>query len=307
MNKDAFEFAYFEGEIIPLKEANINIRTHALQYGTACFEGIRAYELGGGEFAVIKCEEHYQRMQKSARILGMKFPLTAKKATEKTFELLRKNKPNTGVYIRPILYKSAYEIGPRFTGIPEEMAIYMIPLGDYLDVKKGIRATISSWRRISDNALPTRAKVTGAYVNSALAKTEALLNGYDEAIFLNENGKVAEGSAENIFIVKDGVLITPPETANILEGITRNCVLEIARDEGIPTLARDIARTELYAADEVFLCGTGAQIAWIREIDGRQIGTGQIGKVSSKVQEIYFDAVHGRSKKYQSWIDTIEV
>jgi len=305
--KDAFDFAYFEGKIIPLKDANVNIRTHALQYGTGCFEGIRAYQIDEKKFSVVKCKEHYERMEKSAKILGMKFPFSPEKATEITIELLKKNKPDSGVYIRPILYKSSYDLGPRFCDIPEELSIYMIPLGDYLDTQKGLKVKVSSWRRISDNSIPTRAKVTGSYVNSALAKTEALSGGYDEAIFLNEDGKVAEGSTENIFMVKNGELITTPETANILEGITRNCMLEIAKDLKIPYKTREISRTELYASNEVFFCGTGVQVAWISEIDGRKISNGKIGKVSKKIQERYFDAVMGNIDKYKSWVKKVQI
>ena len=305
--KEVYDFAYFEGMICPIEEANVNIRTHALQYGTGCFEGIMAYQISPEKFSLVKCLEHYQRMKKSANILGMKFPLTPEKATEITIDLFRKNKPHSGVYIRPVLYKSSYDLGPKFCSIPEELAIYMIPLGDYLDTNKGLKATVSSWRRISDNAIPTRAKATGSYVNSALAKTEAIQGGFDEAIFLNEDGTVAEGSAENIFIVKDGNLITTPESSNILEGITRKCILQIANDLGLKIITRSIARTELYVADEVFFCGTGAQVAWVAEIDNRPVAKGEIGPVAQKIQKTYFDAVQNKLAQYRDWLKIIDL
>jgi len=301
---NALDFCYFEGKICKTKDANVNIQTHALQYGTGCFEGIRAYK-HKKKFFLLKCNEHYKRLAVSAKILGMKLPMSPEEATEITIDLIKKNKPDTGIYIRPILYKSSLELGPKFCDIDEDFAIYMISLGDYLDTKKGLNVMVSSWRRVSDNAIPSRAKVTGSYVNSALARTEAIKNGYDEAIFLNEDGKVAEGSAENIFIIRNKKLITTDSTSNILEGITRKSIIDIARNIELDFEMRTISRTELYAAEEIFFTGTGAQVAPVTFVDGRKIGDGKMGKITSKIQKIFFDACVGKIGAYEDW--TLEI
>jgi branched-chain amino acid aminotransferase len=210
------------------------------------------------------------------------------------------------VYIRPLAYKSGLGVGVSMTGLPDGLLIYCQPMGNYIDVEQGIRCCVSSWRRASDNAIPPRAKISGAYANAALAKHEALSNGYDEAILLNEVGAVTEGSAENLFIVKHGVLFTPPASDNVLEGITRATLMDLARAElGVSSVERTIQRTELYTADEVFLCGTGAQISPVVEIDRRPMDAGQIGPITRALQGIYFDVVRGVNRAYAGWLQPV--
>jgi branched-chain amino acid aminotransferase len=236
----------------------------------------------------------------------MEVPQSPEELAEITVELLRRDGLREDVYVRPIVYKSSETIGVRLHNLESDITIFGVPFGQYIDTEGGIRAQVSSWRRTDDNAIPARGKITGAYVNGALAKSEAQLNGFDEAIVLTAGGHVSEGSAENLFIVKNGVLITPPVTDNILEGITRRRLLGIARDDlGITTLERSIDRTELYGADEVFLCGTGAQISPVIEIDRRAIGTGRPGPVSRDLSRVYFDAVRGRTPAYRDWLTPV--
>jgi branched-chain amino acid aminotransferase len=295
-------WAFFRGEFVPLRDANVNVMTHGFNYGTAVFEGIRAYWNADEEQLVA----HYTRIRASARLLMMEVPQSPEELAEITVELLRRDGLREDVYVRPIVYKSSETIGVRLHNLESDITIFGVPFGQYIDTEGGIRAQVSSWRRTDDNAIPARGKITGAYVNGALAKSEAQLNGFDEAIVLTAGGHVSEGSAENLFIVKSGVLITPPVTDNILEGITRRRLLGIARDDlGITTLERSIDRTELYGADEVFLCGTGAQISPVIEIDRRAIGTGRPGPVSRDLSRVYFDAVRGRTPAYRDWLTPV--
>ncbi|HIP97534.1 MAG TPA: branched-chain amino acid transaminase, partial [Anaerolineae bacterium] len=284
-------------------EAKVSIMTHAFNYGTGCFEGIRAYWNEEDEqLYVFRMKEHYQRMLRSARILQIKLPYTADELGDLTLELLRKEEYRQDAYIRPLAYKSSEGIGVRLHDLEDDLAIFAVPFGRYIEREEGARVGVSSWRRVDDNAIPARAKITGAYINSALAKTEALLNGYDEAIVLTQDGHVSEGSAENLFLVKNGQLVTPPVTANILEGITRATVMEIAREElNLRTTERRIDRSELYTADEAFFCGTGVQIAALIEIDRRPVGEGKIGPVVSQLRDLYFNVVHGKVPKYREW------
>lgn len=294
---------YFENKFVPEEEAKISIKTNSFHYGTAVFEGIRAYynkeeDIMYGLFF----KEHYQRMFQNMKILNMEIEESIDELVQITAELVKKNNHKEDVYIRPIVYFSDLAIGPKLIGYKAKIAIYTLPLGDYIDTTKGIKAKVSSWTRLNDNMIPPRLKVTGAYVNSAMAKTEALLYGADEAIVLNQNGYVSEGSAENLFIVRNGKLITPPVNDDILEGITRLAVIQIANDNGIPVIERSISRTELYIADEVFFCGTGAQISPVVEIDHKKIGNGEVGPITKKIKDIYFDAVRGKVDKYRSWV-----
>jgi branched-chain amino acid aminotransferase len=296
------KFAYFEGQIVPLEQANVNIQTHALQYGTGAFAGIRGYwNEQQKEIWLFRVRDHYQRLHNSARILMMKPPLSVDEMVDTTVELIRKNESEQNIYIRPILYKSALQLSPRLHDVQDDFAIYTLPLNDYLDTDGGLRCMVSSWRRISDNVIPTRAKATGGYINSALARSEADLNGFDEAIFLDENGYVSEGSAANLFIVRNGILITSPKTASILEGITRRSLLQLAQELNIPIEERDISRTELYVADEAFFAGTGVQMAWIKEIDYRVIGDGNKGEITKKLNELYYQIVRGESSTHSEW------
>ncbi len=300
-------WAYFRGEFVPLRDANINVMTHGFNYGTAVFEGIRAYWNADEEQLFgLELLAHFERIRASARLLMMEVRQSPEELVEITVELLRRDGLREDVYLRPIIYKSSETIGVRLHNLDADITIFGVPFGQYIDTEGGIRAQVSSWRRTDDNAIPARGKITGAYVNSALAKTEAQLSGFDEAIVLTADGHVSEGSAENLFIVKNGTLITPPVTDNILEGITRRRLMEIARDEfGVEVVERQLDRTELYNADEVFLCGTGAQISPVIEIDRRSIGAGRPGPITKDLSRTYFDAVRGQLPAYRSWLTPV--
>ena len=296
-------YVYFKGQFIPLSEAKISIRTNALHYGTGIFEGIRAYwNEEKKQLYVFKMPEHYERMLKNCRVLNLQIGKDAKELCEITLELLRKNGHREDTYIRPLAYISSEGLGPKLIGYETGFAIYTLPLGEYIDVSSGIKVGFTSWRRISDNAIPARCKITGGYVNSALAKTEALEQGYDEAIFLTDDGFLCEGSAENIFLIRGGRLVTPDLSADILEGITREVIIELSKKElGLEVVERPVGRTELYLCDEAFLCGTGAQVSPIIEVDRRSIGDGTIGPITARIQKLYFDVVKGNHPKYLKW------
>jgi branched-chain amino acid aminotransferase len=296
------QYAFFKGRIVPIEDAKISIMTHGFNYGTGCFEGIRAYWNPNEEqLYIFKLPEHYERFLRSIRILLMDLPFTAQHLAEVTVELVRLEGYREDAYIRPLAFKTDEVIGVRLHGLRDEVGIFATPYGRYIDTDSA-HAGVSSWRRIDDNSMPARAKITGAYVNSAFAKTEAVLNGYDEAIVLMQNGHVSEGSAENIFIVREGVLITPPVTDNILEGITRKVMIELAREElGLQVMERSIDRTELYVADEVLFCGTGVQVVAITKVDHRPVGTGMLGPIVKALRDLYFDVVRGKVRKYRRW------
>jgi len=300
-------WAYFRGDFVPLRDASVNVMTHAFNYGTAVFEGIRAYWNSDDEqLYALELLAHYRRIKASARLLMMEIPQSPEELAEITVELLRRDGLREDAYVRPIVYKSSETIGVRLHNLDADITIFSVPFGQYIDTEGGIRAMVSSWRRTDDNAIPARGKITGAYVNGALAKSEAQLNGFDEAIVLTSDGHVSEGSAENLFIVRDGRLITPAATDNILEGITRRRLIEIAREElGIETQERSIDRTELYIADEAFLCGTGAQISPVIEIDRRTIGGGRPGAITKELSRRYFDAVRGKIPAYRDWLTPV--
>ena len=297
------KYAFFGGEFVRIQDAKVSIMTHALNYGTGCFEGIRAYWNEGEEqLYVFRMPEHYGRLHNSCRILFIDLPYTVEQLGELTIELLRREGFKEDTYIRPLAFKSQEGIGVRLKGVTDSFAIFSMPFGRYIEKEEGARVCVSSWRRIYDTSLPARTKCTGAYVNSALCKTEAEMNGYDEAIVLTRGGSVSEGSAENFFMVRDGTLITPSVTSDILEGITRSTLLELAREElGIPTRERTIDRTELYICDEAFLCGTGVQIAAVTSVDNRPVGDGHIGPITRSLRELYFDIVRGKVPKYKHW------
>jgi len=301
------EFAFFEGKIVPIEEAKISIKTNSFHYGTAVFEGIRAYWNPQEEqLYILAGKEHYERLLKNARAMFMEIPYTADQLVEITKELLKKCEVKEDIYIRPIVYFKDLKLTPKLIGYTPEIAIYLYPFGAYLDPEKGIRAKVSSWIRNDDNSIPSRYKIAGAYVNSALAKTEALMAGYDEAIMLNANGYVAEGSGENIFLIRDGVVITPGINEHILEGITRRLVIQILREDlNIEVVERPVARSELYIADEVFMTGTAAEVTPIVEIDNRPIGDGKVGPLTKKVQKLFFDAVRGKIEKYKELLTPV--
>jgi branched-chain amino acid aminotransferase len=300
-------YAYFEGKFVPIEEANLNVQTNSFHYGTAVFEGIRAYwnEEKKQLFGLF-VKEHYERMLRNCKILNLQVELSAQELTEITVELLKKCGHREDTYIRPIAYFADLKISPKLVGYRTEVAIYTVPLGDYLDLSRGLKAKTSSWHRINDTMIPARCKVAGAYVNSAFAKTEAILNGYDEAIMLNPDGTVAEGSGENVFMVRNGKLITTPTASNILEGITRNAVIHLAKEElGLEVEERPILRSELYVADEVFYTGTAAQVAPVVQIDHVVIGNGEVGPITKKLQQVYFSAVKGENPKYYHWLTPV--
>ncbi len=282
------EYAFFEGKIIPVEEANINIKTNSFHYGTAVFEGIRAYwNEEEQQLYILFAKEHYQRLLKNAKAMFMDLPYTAEELVEITKEILRKSQIKQDVYIRPIAYFKDLALTPKLVGFTPEIAIYTYNFGRYLDTSKGIKVKVSSWRRNDDNSIPSRWKVAGAYVNSALAKTEALLAGYDEALMLNQHGLIAEGSGENLFIIRDGKAITPSYSEHILEGITRRAVIMLLNKElAISVEERAIARSELYVADEVFMTGTAAEITPVVEIDNRKVSDGTIHRLPKS--NLYF-------------------
>jgi len=297
------QFAFFKGRIVPIDEAKISVMTHALNYGTACFEGIRAYWNPDEEqLFVFRMQEHYERLLRSMGILLMERRYSAEELCQVTLELLRREGYRTDAYIRPIAYKTDEIVGVKLHGLHDEVAIWTTAFGRYVQNEEGARVGFSSWQRVSDNNIPPRGKITGAYANTAFIKTEAQLNGFDEALVLNQNGFVSEGSAENVFIVRDGVLITPPVSADILEGITRATIMELARAElGLQVLERPISRTEFYVADEAFFTGTGVQVAAIVEVDHRPVGDGVMGPLVSAIRDLYFDVVRGKVRKYRHW------
>jgi branched-chain amino acid aminotransferase len=305
-NETKSAIAYFEGEFRPLADAKVNVMTHAFLYGTATFEGIRAYwNADQGELYALKLNEHLERLRASSKILMMNpLPEVAELRTI-IIELLQQNGFKEDVYIRPSVYKSTEAIGVRLHELKNNFYVIAIPFGNYIDIDSGIRCATVATRRTSDLAIPARAKVVGNYVNSAFSKTEAMLNGHDEAIVLTESGKVSEGSAENLFLLRGDTLITPGLNDDILEGITRAAVVEIAREMGLKVSERSIDRSELYIGDELFLCGTGAQISPVIEVDHRAIGSGEIGPITKRIQERYFAAVQGRVPEYSHWLTPI--
>jgi branched-chain amino acid aminotransferase len=298
---------YFEGDFVPMRDAKVSIMTHAFMYGTATFEGIRAYwNEEQGKLYALKVREHVERLRQSCRILMMKDVPSVDELTGLIVETLRRNGFQEDVYVRPSFYKSTKAIGVRLHHLENELYIITIPFGNYIDTEKGVRVMSSSWRRNADEALPARGKIVGGYVNMAFQKSEAELNGFDEAIVLTADGHVNEASAANLFMIRDGVAITPPVTDDILEGVTRKAIVELLRNEKIPVEIRSIDRSELYIADEMFLCGTGVQISPVVEIDHRPVGSGEIGPIGRLVRERYFDAVRGRLPEYSHWLTEIQ-
>ena len=295
--------AYLNGDWKPLTECTVPINTHALQYGTGVFEGIRGY-WDGTRVNLLLLDEHFRRLHRNAAMTLMHSP-SVEAMTAIARECVARNAPTQNVYLRPVVYKKGTTLGPVLVNVPDGFMCYLQPLGDYLDTSTGLSVCVSSWRRLADNAIPTRAKATGGYLNSALAKSEAVMNGYDEAIFLNDRNQVCEGSAENIFLVRDGVLHTPDRTADILEGITRRNIIQLAADQGIACQERSVARTELYHADEIFLTGTGCQVSWVKAVDQRAVGGGVRGPLTTRIQQASEDAVYGRNPRYAGWLTPV--
>jgi branched-chain amino acid aminotransferase len=303
MPTDLGAFAYFEGAVVPIGEANVSVATHTFNYGTAVFEGIRAYRQDDGSTAILFARQHYERLLRNARLLRASVAESADDLVEVTRDLLRRNAHDGDAYIRPLVYKSARSIRVKLTGLEDRITLFTIPLGDYLPTG-GIRVTVSGWKRVSDNAIPARGKISGSYVNAALAAEDAHAAGYDDAILLTDDGHVAEASAANLFVVRGSEVATPPLTDDVLAGITRLAILRIAADAGLEVVERRIDRSELYLADEVFLTGTGVQVAPISSIDDRPVGNGEF-PISLDIQRRYFAAVRGSDERYANWLTPI--
>lgn len=300
---DPAPYVYFEGNFVDKEAAKISVMTHAFNYGTGLFEGIRGYYVPEEDnILVFRLKEHVDRFVRNFNVLCMDIRETPEEIENICLEVVRRSGFREGVYVRPLAYKSELSLGPKLKGVESSFVCYAIKLGDYCDIETGLNVMVSSWRRVGDNAMPTRVKSTGSYLNSSLAATEARQAGFDEAVFLREDGTVAEGSAMNIFMIRDGKLYTTPPNSDILVGITRNTVMELAANElGIEVVERPIARTELYIADELFFTGTGAQVAPVRSVDRRLIGDGRPGPISKQLQEVYFNVVQGKIAKYRKW------
>ncbi len=295
--------AFFHGRVVPYSEARVGVLTHALNYGTGVFAGIRAYwNAAEAELFVFRPREHFQRFLESARLLDMTLPYSAETLTDALVELLRAELHREDCYARPLAFYADESIGVRLHNLTPEVSIVSMPYGRYIENDESLHATVSSWRRVDDSMIPPRGKIAGAYVNSAFAKTDAQRAGFDEAIVLNQDGHVSEASAANIFLVKNGTAITPPVTDNVLEGITRRSVMELLAGElGVPVVERSIDRTELTLADEVFLCGTGVQIAAVTRLDHRPIGSGLMGPVVSSLRDLFFEVVRGNRAEFRRW------
>ena len=297
---------YFEGQYVPMRDAKVSVMTHAFMYGTATFEGIRAYwNADQGVLYGLKLREHVERIRQSCKILLMEDVPSVDELTGLIVETIRRNGFREDAYIRPSFYKSSRVIGVRLHELANELYIIALPFGNYIDTDVGCRLMTSSWRRNADEAIPARGKIVGGYVNMAFQKTEAELNGFDEALVLTASGHVNEASAANLFIVRDGVALTPPVSDDLLEGVTRKAMIELMRNEGIPVEMRSIDRSELYIADEAFLCGTGVQISPVIEVDHRPVGSGKIGPIGRLLRDRYFDAVRGKLPEYEHWLTPI--
>jgi branched-chain amino acid aminotransferase len=297
---------YFQGDYVALRDANVSIMTHAFMYGTAVFEGIRAYwNADQGVLYGLKLREHMERIRRNAGMLLMTDLPPVDELVHIVVETIRRNDFHEDAYIRPCFYKSGKSIGVRLHNLPHELTVLAVPFGNYVDVDRGIRIMTSSWRRNADDALPARGKIVGGYVNMAFQKSEAELNGFEEALVLTADGHASEASAANMFVVRDGVLLTPPVNDDILEGVTRRAILELATTFGIPVESRSIDRSEIYVADEMFLCGTGVQLSPVIELDHRPIAGGAIGPITHQLHEAYFSAIRGNDKRFMHGLTPI--
>jgi branched-chain amino acid aminotransferase len=300
-------YAYFQKQVVPLAEAKIGIMTHAFNYGTGVFEGVRGnWNQADQTIYMFKVEEHLKRLRMSAKICRIDISETDEQILDLMREVVERSNIREDQYIRPLAYKSSEAIGVRVHDLEDDLLIFVAPFGPYLDIDAGARVQTSTWRRVEDTSIPARAKTTAGYLNSALAKTEAMQNGYDEAILLNQDGHVAEGSGENIAIVRSGRIVIPSHSDNVLEGITMMTVLDLAETElGLEVESRTIDRSELYVADEVFMTGTAAHVTPILEVDRRLVANGDVGPISKKLQMLYFDIIYGRNPKYRHWCTAV--
>jgi branched-chain amino acid aminotransferase len=300
---DLSKHAFFEGKIVPLADAKVNIATHGFLYGTAVFSGMRAYwNEEQQSLFVFRPYDHFRRLLHSARIMSMQSLYDEEGLIQLTVDLLKTDNWQQDVYLRPTFYKADMGIGVRLHNLRDEFSMFVTAFDKYVANDTNAHVTISSWRRIDDNAIPARGKISGAYANSALIKTDANLAGFDEALVLDSNGHISEGSAMNIFMLRDGVLVTPPVTDNILEGITRKSIIELARkDLGLEVVERSIDRTEVFIAEEMFMTGTAAQVTAVTKIDHRPVGAGVMGPITTKLRTMYEDILRGKNKKYLHW------
>jgi len=296
-------YAYFKGQIVPYADAKIGVMTHTFNYGTGVFSGVRGYwNEEEEELFIFRPNDHFRRFRNSLKMMVMENDLSEEKLISILIELIQKEGYRQDIYIRPLAYFADEIIGVKLHDLHTEITMFSVPFDKYISNDTGAHVTFSSWRRLDDNMIPARGKITGSYVNTAFIKTDAVRAGYDEAIVLNQNGHLSEGSAENLFMVRDGKLVTPPVSDNILEGITRNTVMHLAKEElGIDVVERSIDRTEVYICDEFFMTGTAAQVTAITKVDHREIGSGKMGPIASQLRELYSDVVRGKIKKYRHW------
>ena len=295
--------AFFRGEYVPLSDARVSITTHALHYGTGVFEGVRGnWNEEKGAIRIFRLREHYERMLRGCRLLMLDIPYSLEELCSITVELVERSAYSQDLYIRPLAYKSAEVVANlKLQDLESDFCLVAVPFGSYLGTDV-LRCCTSSWRRVDDAMMPARFKISGLYVNSILAKTEATLAGFDEAIILNQDGHVCEGSGENLFLVADGRIYTPPIEDNVLPGVTRDTVMQLAHSElGLDVVETRIDRSQIYVADECFLTGTAAHLTPVVEVDSRRIGDGSAGPVSSRLRDLYFDIVVGRNPKYIHW------
>jgi branched-chain amino acid aminotransferase len=300
---DFTKHAFFEGKIVPLSEAKIGIATHGFLYGTSVFGGVRAYwNDEKGRLYIFRPFDHFRRLLNSSKMLAMKIQYDEESLIQLTLDVLRKDNWKQDIYLRPTIYKADMGIGVKLHDLRDEFCMFVMPFQKYVANDTDAHVTISSWRRIDDNVIPARAKVAGGYVNSALIKTDANRAGFDEALVLDNNGHISEGSAMNVFMLRDGVLTTPPVTDNILEGITRRSVIEIAKKElGLEVVERSIDRTEVFIAEEMFMTGTAAQIVAVTKIDHRPVGSGVMGNITTKLRNLFDDIVRAKNPKFANW------
>lgn len=302
--------AYFRGDVVPIEEARVSVMTHALHYGTAVFEGIRGnWNESKNRLFIFRIKEHYERLLQGCDMLMLDIPYSVDDLCKITLDLVKESGYKQDLYIRPLAYKSEELVANlKLQEIESDFTLIMVPFGDYLDTDGALRCCTSSWRRVDDTNVPPRLKISGTYVNGILAKTEATLAGFDEAIMLTQDGFVSEGSGENLFMINNGVIYTPPVSDNNLSGITRDSAIEIARQEvGMEVVETRIRRSELYFADEVFLTGTAAHIQAVGELDNRVIGSGDTGPITTKINEVYQESIRGNNPKYESWCTSVSV
>lgn len=297
------KYVFFRGRVVPYSDVKVGVLTHALNYGTAVFGGIRAYwNDDEKQLFVFRPQDHFRRFLQSARLLCMELPHSADEMVKGLLELIRTEGHKEDLYVRPLAFYADEIIGVRLHDLHPEVSMVVMPFGHYVSNEDGMHVTVSSWRRIDDNVIPARGKIAGAYVNSAFAKTDAQRAGFDEVIVLNSDGHISEGSAANFFLLRNGVFATPPITDNVLEGITRRTIMQFIREDlKMEVVERQIDRTELYLADEAFLCGTGVQISPIARVDYRPVGSGKMGDATARLRKIFFDVVRGKAAKYRDW------